>query len=139
MGDKTATNIHGGDKPMKILMIGLLLVSNVAHADWVMYGDNGKAEFYYDDKTINAKGGTVSVWEMLSYSFPLNGVQSNRSHKEYKCEAREFRNLEGEFFSEPYLKGNKISSGADRDDEWRPVVEGTRNNELMDIVCGKRS
>jgi hypothetical protein len=139
MGDKTATNISGGQKPMKMLMIGLLLASNVAHADWVMYGDNGKAEFYYDDKTINAKGGTVSVWEMLSYSFPLNGVLSNRSHKEYKCEAREFRNLEGEFFSEPYLKGNKISSGADRDDEWRPVVEGTRNNELMDIVCGKRS
>jgi hypothetical protein len=118
MGDKTATNISGGHKPMKMLMIGLLLASNVTHADWVMYGDNGKAEFYYDDKTINAKGGTVSVWEMLSYSF---------------------RNLEGEFFSEPYLKGNKISSGADRDDEWRPVVEGTRNNELMDIVCGKRS
>ena len=40
---------------MKMLMIGLLLVSNVAHADWVMYGDNGKAEFYFDDKTINAK------------------------------------------------------------------------------------
>ena len=124
---------------MKTLMMGLLLASNVAYADWVMYGDNGKAEFYYDDKTINTNGGTVSVWEMLSYSFPLNGVQSNRSHQEYKCESREFRNLEGEFFSEPYLKGNKISSGADRDDEWRPVVEGTRNNELMDIVCGKRS
>ena len=128
---------------MKNLMMGLImglsLASNLAHADWVMYGDNGKAEFYYDDKTINATGATVSVWEMLSYSFPLNGVLSNRSNKEYRCDAREFRNLEGEFFSEPYLKGQRISIGADRDDEWRPVVEGTRNNELMDIVCGKRS
>jgi len=57
---------------MKKLLMGLMLVSSVAHADWIMYGDNGKAEFYYDDKTINTSGGTVSVWEMLSYSFPLN-------------------------------------------------------------------
>lgn len=123
---------------MKKLLMGLMLVSSMAHADWVLYGDNGKAEFYYDDKSIDASGNTVSVWEMLSYSFPLNGVLSNRSHKEYKCEAREFRNLAGEFFSEPYLKGTKISSG-DREDEWRPVVDGTRNSELLDIVCGKRS
>jgi len=123
---------------MKKLLMGFMLVSSMAHAGWVLYGDNGKAEFYYDDKTIDANGSTVSVWEMLSYSFPLNGVLSNRSHKEYKCEAREFRNLAGEFFSEPYLKGNKVSSG-DREDEWRPVVDGTRNSELLDIVCGKRS
>lgn len=123
---------------MKKLLMGLMLVSSVARADWVLYGDNGKAEFYYDDKTINTSGGTVSVWEMLSYSFPLNGVLSNRSHKEYKCEAREFRNLAGEFFSEPYLKGVRVSSN-DSEDEWRPVVDGTRNSELLDIVCGKRS
>lgn len=123
---------------MKKFLMGLMLVSSVARADWVLYGDNGKAEFYYDDKTINTSGGTVSVWEMLSYSFPLNGVLSNRSHKEYKCEAREFRNLAGEFFSEPYLKGVRVSSN-DSEDEWRPVVDGTRNSELLDIVCGKRS
>ena len=123
---------------MKKLLMAFMLVSGVAHADWVMYGDNGKAEFYYDDKTINTSGGTVSVWEMLSYSFPLNGVQSNRAHKEYKCEARQFRNLAGEFFSEPYLKGVRVSSN-DSEDDWRPVVDGTRNSELLDIVCGKRS
>ncbi|MFM7483880.1 MAG: surface-adhesin E family protein [Burkholderiaceae bacterium] len=123
---------------MKKLLMGLMLVSSMAQAEWVLYGDNGKAEFYYDDKTINTSGSTVSVWEMLSYSFPLNGVLSNRSHKEYKCEAREFRNLSGEFFSEPYLKGNKVSSN-DSEDGWRPVVDGTRNSELLDIVCGKRS
>ncbi len=123
---------------MRALLMGLLLASNLAYAEWVMYGDNGKAEFYYDDKSIQTSGGTVSVWEMLSYSFPLNGVQSNRSHKEYKCEAREFRNLAGEFFSEPYLKGKKVSNDEIGDD-WRPVVDGTRNSELLDIVCGKRS
>jgi hypothetical protein len=123
---------------MNKFLMGLMLVSSVARADWVLYGDNGKAKFYYDDKTINSSGGTVSVWEMLSYSFPLNGVLSNRSHKEYKCEAREFRNLAGEFFSEPYLKGVRVSSN-DIEDEWRPVVDDTRNSELLDIVCGKRS
>jgi hypothetical protein len=124
---------------MKTCVLALLLVSNVAQAGWVLYGDNGKAEFYYDDQSIVISGATVSVLEMLSYSFPLNGVLSNRSRKEYNCASQHFRNLEGEFFSEPYMKGRTISSSADPDDSWRPVIEGTRNLELMHIVCGKRS
>jgi hypothetical protein len=123
---------------MKTFAFVLLLVSHAAQADWVLYGDNGKAEFYYDDQSIVSAGATVSVVEMLSYSFPLNGVMSNRARKEYNCASREFRNLEGEFFSEPYLKGQTVSSNADPEDSWRPVVEGTRNLDLMQIVCGKR-
>ena len=124
---------------MKTCVLALLLVSNVAQAGWVLYGDNGKAEFYYDDQSIVISGATVSVLEMLSYSFPLNGVLSNRSRKEYDCASQHFRNLEGEFYSEPYLKGRTISSSIDPEDSWRPVIEGTRNLELMQIVCGKRS
>lgn len=123
---------------MRACLLGMLLISNLAHAGWVLYGDNGKAEFYYDDQSIVSRGATVSVWEMLSYSFPLNGVLSNRSHKEYNCASQQFRNLEGEFFSETYLKGHTVSSSVDPEDTWRPVVEGTRNNELMQIVCGKQ-
>lgn len=123
---------------MKACLLGILLVSNLANAGWVLYGDNGKAEFYYDDQSIVNSGVTVSVFEMLNYSFPLNGVLSNRSHKEYNCQSQQFRNLEGAFFSEPYLKGRTISMNVDPDETWRPVVEGTRNNELMQIVCGKQ-
>lgn len=123
---------------MKICALLLLLFSSVAQAGWVLYGDNGKAEFYYDDQSIVSSGATVSVLEMLSYSFPLNGVLSNRSRKEYNCVSQEFRNLEGEFYSEPYLQGRTVSSNSDPDDSWRPVIEGTRNLELMQIVCGKR-
>lgn len=116
----------------------LTLLAGSASAEWVLYGDNGKAEFYYDDKTV-ATGNHVTVWEMLSYGFPLNGVLSNRSHKEYDCAGSKFRNLEGEFFSAPYLKGERVSSNADPEDTWRPVVTGTRNQELMQLVCGMRS
>jgi hypothetical protein len=117
----------------------LTLVAASAHAEWILYGDNGKAEFYYDDKTIVTNAIYVTVWEMLNYSFPLNGVLSNRSHKEYDCKAVQFRNLQGEFFNAPYLKGEKISSNMDPEDKWRPVVEGTQNQHLMQFVCGKRS
>ena len=123
----------------KIGLLGLLLVSSLAQAEWVLYGDNGKAEFYYDDKTIVSRGNMVSVWEMLNYSFPLNGVLSNRAHKEYNCATLQFRSIEGEFYSEPYLKGKTVSSNADPDDPWRPTVEGTRNQELLQIVCGRQS
>jgi hypothetical protein len=117
----------------------LTLVAASAHAEWILYGDNGKAEFYYDDKTIVTNGIYVTVWEMLNYSFPLNGVLSNRSHKEYDCKAAKFRNLQGEFFNAPYLKGEKVSSNMDPEVNWRPVIEGTQNQHLMQFVCGKRS
>jgi archaellum component FlaF (FlaF/FlaG flagellin family) len=55
------------------LLLGLLL-SFSARAEWIMYGDNGKAEFFYDKKTIIKNGKFVSVMEMLNYSFPLRGV-----------------------------------------------------------------
>lgn len=120
-----------------VLLLSLVVTS--AHAEWVLYGDNGKAEFYYDNKTIITDGSHVTVWEMLSYSFPLNGVLSNRSHKEYDCKISQFRNLQGEFFNAPYLKGEKISSNMDPEDNWRPVIEGTQNQHLMQLVCGMRS
>jgi hypothetical protein len=122
-----------------IATLFLILVVTSTHAEWVLYGDNGKAEFYYDDKTIITNGSHVTVWEMLSYSFPLNGVLSNRSHKEYNCKEAQFRNLQGEFFNAPYLKGDKVSSNADPEDNWRPVINGTQNQHLMQLVCGKRS
>jgi hypothetical protein len=81
-----------------LLSIGLLL-SFSARAEWIMYGDNGKAEFFYDKKTIVTNGKFVSVMEMLNYRFPLRGVLSNRTTKEYDCSQSKFRNLVGEFFS----------------------------------------
>jgi len=122
-----------------LVLLILTLVAASAHSEWILYGDNGKAEFYYDDKTIVTNGIYVTVWEMLNYSFPLNSVLSNRSHKEYDCKAAKFRNLQGEFFNAPYLKGEKISSNMDPEDNWRPVVEGTQNQHLMQLVCGMRS
>jgi hypothetical protein len=122
-----------------LVLLILTLVAANAHAEWILHGDNGKAEFYYEDKTIVTNGSYVTVWEMLNYSFPLNDVLSNRSHKEYDCKATKFRNLQGEFFNAPYLKGEKISSNMDPEDNWRPVVEGTQNQHLMQLVCGMRS
>ncbi len=121
-----------------VALLLTLIAANV-HAEWILYGDNGKAEFYYDDKTVVTNGSNVTVWEMLSYSFPLNGVLSNRSHKEYDCKAVQFRNLQGEFYNAPYLKGEKISSNMDPEDNWRPVINGTQNQHLMQLVCGMRS
>ncbi len=123
----------------KIILLLMLVYSANASAKWVQYGDNGKAEFYYDDATIIATGNLVTVWEMLNYSFPLKGVLSNRARKEYDCSKSLFRTIEGEFFSGQRLTGDKVSSNVDPDDPWRPTVSGTRNQELMDIVCGKRS
>lgn len=122
-------------------LFGLLLmfVAVTARADWKLYGDNGKAEFYYDEKSVIVTGSHVTVWEMLNYGFPLNGVLSNRSHKEYDCPAEKFRNLSGEFYSENMLKGKQVSSNIDPEDDWRPVIEGTQNQALMRLVCGMRS
>ncbi|MEY4207688.1 MAG: hypothetical protein RLZZ20_840 [Pseudomonadota bacterium] len=117
----------------------ICIAAGAAHAEWKLYGDNGKAEFYYDEKSVIVSGGQVTVWEMLNYGFPLNGVLSNRSHKEYDCHSEKFRNLSGEFYSENMLKGNRVSNNVDPEDTWRPVIEGTQNQALMRLVCGMRS
>jgi hypothetical protein len=123
----------------KLFGVMLLACAANVNAAWIQYGDNGKAEFYYDDATIMVKGNLVTVWEMLNYSFSLKGVMSNRALKEYDCAQSRFRTLEGEFFSGQRLAGDKVSSNVDPDDPWRAIVPGTRNEELMDLVCGKRS
>ncbi len=117
----------------------ICIAAGAAHAEWKLYGDNGKAEFYYDEKSVIVSGGQVTVWEMLNYGFPLNGVLSNRSHKEYDCHSEKFRNLSGEFYSENMLKGNRVSNNVAPEDTWRPGLEGTQNQALMRLVCGMRS
>jgi len=106
-----------------------------AQAEWKLYGDNGKAEFYYDPTSIVVQGDTVAVWEMLNYSFPLNRVLSNRSRKEFDCSKGTFRVLGGEFFAGPLLSGEIISQSQEAESAWRIPDQGTRNMELMLLLC----
>jgi hypothetical protein len=110
-----------------------------AQAEWKLYGDNGKAEFFYDPSSIVVQGDTVAVWEMLNYSFPLNRVLSNRSHKQFDCSKGTFRILDGEFFAGPLLSGDIISQSQAAEVEWRTPAPGTRNLELMVLVCPVKS
>ena len=110
-----------------------------ALAEWKLYGDNGKAEFFYDPTSIVVQGDKVAVWEMLNYSFPLNRVLSNRSHKEFDCSKGKFRILGGEFFAGPLLSGEIISESQEADSAWRIPDQGTRNMELMVLVCPVKS
>jgi len=127
---------------MKIqLLSGLLacISCGIVHADWLEYADNGKAVFYYDPATLQINKDKVIVWEMLNYSFPLNRVLSSKTRKEYDCGKQLFRNLSGEFFSGPLLSGERISASDEADMEWRVAVEGTRNLELLLMLCPKNS
>ena len=127
---------------MKIqLLSGLLacISCGIVQADWLEYADNGKAVFYYDPATLQINKDKVIVWEMLNYSFPLNRVLSSKTRKEYDCGKKLFRNLSGEFFSGPLLSGERISASDEADMEWRVAVEGTRNLELLLMLCPKNS
>ncbi len=121
------------------VLLSAALAAGPAAARWVEYGDNGKATFYYDDGSVRTHGSTATVDEMLNYGFPLRGVLSNRSTKEFDCVQHTFRYLSGEFYSELNLGGKKISESGGEGENWRPVVEGTQNEELMRIACGSAS
>ena len=121
-----------------LLYVVCALLSPVL-AEWKLYGDNGKAEFFYDPGSIVVQGDTVAVWEMLNYSFPLNRVLSNRSRKEYDCSKGTFRILGGEFFAGPLLSGEIISESQEAESAWRIPDQGTRNMELMVLVCPVKS
>lgn len=121
------------------VLLSIVLAAGQATASWIEYGDNGKATFYYDDQSLRTHGSTAIVDEMLNYGFPLRGVLSNRSTKEFDCDRHTFRYLSGEFYSELNLAGQKISESGGEGENWRPVVEGTQNEELMRIACGSAS
>ncbi len=125
----------------KQLLAGLIVCFSLSctHAEWLEYADNGKAVFYYDPTTVQINQDKVIVWEMLNYSFPLNRVLSSKTRKEYDCSKQLFRNLAGEFFAGPLLSGARISGSEEADNDWRQVVEGTRNLELLQKVCPKIS
>ena len=110
-----------------------------AQAEWLLYGDNGKAAFYYDPASVNTQQGRVTVLEMLDYSFPLNRVLSAKTHKEFDCAKQKFRNLSGEFFAGQMLSGERISGSDTPDEDWREAVQGTRNLELLQLLCPKIS
>jgi len=76
---------------------------------------------------------------MLNYSFPLNRVLSNRSRKEFDCSKGKFRVLGGEFFAGPMLSGEIISESQEAESTWRIPDQGTRNMELMLLVCPVKS
>jgi hypothetical protein len=61
-------------KKIGLIILFSIGLFSVARADWVLYGDNGKAAFYYDPSTVLLQSNRVSVWEMFNYSFPLNRV-----------------------------------------------------------------
>ena len=124
-------------KKIGLIILFSIVLFSVARADWVLYGDNGKAEFYYDPSTVLLQSNRVSVWEMVNYSFPLNRVLSNKSHKEFNCAELTFRNLAGEFFDQKMLQGEVISESQESDENWRSTVEGTFNHELMTMLCSK--
>jgi hypothetical protein len=127
---------------MKIQVLAGLIACfswTFTHADWLEYADNGKAVFYYDPATVQINNDKVIVSEMLNYSFPLNRVLSSKTRKEYDCGKQLFRNLSGEFFAGPLLSGERISASEEADNEWRVAVEGTRNLELLQMLCPKLS
>ena len=124
-------------KKIGLIILFSIGLFSVARADWELYGDNGKAEFYYDPSTVLLQSNRVSVWEMVNYSFPLNRVLSNKSHKEFNCAELTFRNLAGEFFDQKMLQGKVISESQEPDENWRLTVEGTFNHELMTMLCSK--
>ena len=121
-------------KPFFVGLCAAVCVLN-AHAEWRLYGDNGKAAFYYDPDSVVQAPGRVTVWDMLDYSFPLNRVLSAKTHKEFDCDTQRFRNLSGEFFAGPMLSGERISGSDLPDENWRQAVEGTLNLELLKLLC----
>jgi hypothetical protein len=126
-------------KKISLVILFWMGLFSIARAEWVLYGDNGKAAFYYDPSTVLVQNNRVTVWEMLDYSFPLNRVLSNKSHKEFDCADLTFRYLAGEFFDQKLLQGELISKSQEPEEDWRSVAEGTRNHELMTMVCPKWS
>ena len=121
----------------KLFLIGLMMLSGSAWAEWVMYGEHDTATFYYDPATIRKDGNMRQVWVLLNWrKRDKDNVMSHRLRYEYDCKQERYRFLAISEHSEP-MAGGKVLSMQEEEKLWRAIAPDTPAEVTLKIVCAK--
>jgi hypothetical protein len=121
----------------KILLILLLLISSVVHAQWIFVLEANETEIYIDTKTISQTNQLKRAWFKLEYSLnsdmSKSEVRSSRVYREFDCREKKVRTLSLTTFSQPNLLG--VSTTGNKISDWSFIAPNTNAELMLEIVC----
>jgi hypothetical protein len=81
-------------KPIKSILIALLMVTGSAWAEWVEVLNTAESDFYIDPASIRRDGSLRRAWAIQNLKQPgTGGKLSNRIRCEYDCKKERYRFL----------------------------------------------
>ncbi len=126
---------------MKKICLGLLLlVCNMAYAEWTSVGRFDNGNFYIDKQSMVRKGDQREIWTLMDYRFVQmdgnkNIFRSSRSMMQLQCVEKKARIIHMSFFSGSMLRGTEVSKMGMLT-EWEPVPPDTPIYRILEVTCG---
>ena len=122
----------------KFVALALLIVTHLAHADWLVLGEQNGASFYIDLQTVTGTGDTRQAWELLDMPEPdVDGVRSLRFKMEYDCKGARSRGLQMLAFADRMAAGRELNRLGEDPEGWEDVEPGTIFDTRLRAACGK--
>ena len=122
----------------KFVALALLIVAQLAHADWLVLGEQNGASLYIDLQTVTGTGDTRQAWELLDMPEPdVDGVRSLRFKMEYDCKGARSRGLQMLAFADRMAAGKELNRLGEDPEGWEDVEPGTIFDTRLRAACGK--
>ena len=121
----------------KLFLIGLMMLTCSAWAEWVMYFETKTITYYYDPATIRKDGSMRRVWRIQQLKQRIaDGEKSRRMRIEYDCKEERYKILSASTHSEPMAEG-KVLYAENRDNIWKVIPPASASEAMFKIVCAK--
>ena len=121
----------------KLFLIGLMMLTGSAWAEWVMYAKTEEATLYFDPATIRKDGNLRRVWQLQDLrKRGRGGEMSRRMRIEYDCKQERSRYLGISGHSKSMADGEILETGGE-DNVWQATPPGTSLETIFNIVCAK--
>jgi hypothetical protein len=121
----------------KLFLVGLMLLTGSAWAEWVRYAENDENSFYFDPATLRKDGNMRRIWELTNFKQrDKYGSISSRSRCEYDCKHERYRVLTVSEHSEP-MAGGSVTRHQYDGGPWADIPPNTVSEVLFKIVCSK--
>ena len=119
----------------KLLIVGLLLVSSPAWAEWEKVFEDDNTTEYIDSPIRAPERNRTKVWQMKNLKQRDEyGIMSIRTRFEYDCKEERRRILSMSSHSEPMAGGKTIDRASDPVN-WQDMPPGTVGDKILKQVC----
>jgi hypothetical protein len=124
------------------LILILVLLSQVAMAEFIEFTKLDVATIYVDKSSLVKKGNVSKLWVMIDYNSPQSDkvgkmVLSDKLQYQYDCKGKQFQIIASSAHAGQKATGETVSVNPDPP-VLTPVVAGTLDESFWKIACTKK-